>query len=326
MSYLKAYLESRTHYKSFLRLEFSHTTSSVYDDLARAITSDPDQILVDEHGLVWTLKDKKLGEFKFPRAPYTTTPLEVLKMVLANDLVLQQYMQVTEDTPRRLRVTVLRDEPLQTKLILADLNKDLVEAWRAVFSSVEQVSIHHGSIFDVECDAIVSPANSFGFMDGGLDLRISEKFGWQVQLMLQQLIQAKYHGELVVGMADIVETQYAKIPYLIAAPTMRVPMILGPSTVNVYLAMRAILLLIKHGSFYAAPIQSLVQTVAIPGLGTGVGQVPYDICARQMKQAIDEVLFDKFEFPASWHEAQTRHQQLYSDSPRDLQYHPDTQT
>ena len=29
-------------------------------------------------------------------------------------------------------------------------------------------------------DAIVSPANSFGFMDGGIDMVYSKRFGWQM--------------------------------------------------------------------------------------------------------------------------------------------------
>lgn len=29
--------------------------------------------------------------------------------------------------------------------------------------------MHEGSILDVEGDALVSPVNSFGFMDGGID-------------------------------------------------------------------------------------------------------------------------------------------------------------
>jgi hypothetical protein len=46
-------------------------------------------------------------------------------------------------------------------------------------------------------------------------------------------------GELVVGTADIVETGHAAIPFLIAAPTMRVPMVWHGST-NAYLAARAV--------------------------------------------------------------------------------------
>jgi O-acetyl-ADP-ribose deacetylase (regulator of RNase III) len=56
----------------------------------------------------------------------------------------------------------------------------------------------------------------------------------------------------------------------------------------------------------------------LSGMGTGVGRVPPEICARQMKQAVNDVLEDR-EFPRSWSDAQIRHQLLYSDSYRDLQ-------
>lgn len=320
MRHLKTHLSAARNYRSFFTEDFTHITIIVYQALELGIDSGADKIIAEGDRLVWTLKGEKLGEDTFQKTPQPIDYIGEIKNILSKDLILSQYLQIASETSGQLEITVLREQPMQTRLILADLNRDLVDTWRAVFSGVEQVAVHHGSIFDVDCDALVSPANSFGFMDGGLDLRISQVFGWHVQEKLQQLIQAKYHGELLVGMADMVETHNSKIPYLISAPTMRVPMILGPSTINVYLAMRAILVFIKHGFAGRTPMGSIVKTVAIPGLGTGVGQVPYDICARQMKTAIDEVLFDKFEFPASWHEAQTRHQHLYSDSPRDLQY------
>jgi len=100
-------------------------------------------------------------------------------------------------------------------------------------------------------------------------------------------------------------------------------MILG-DTVNPYLATRAVLLLVKHGTFdegalAGMPISDLVQTVAFPGLGTGVGQVPQEVCARQVRRAIEEVLLGDNEFPTSWSDAQERHQRLYGDRVRDLQ-------
>ncbi|MDP8229110.1 MAG: hypothetical protein P9M15_06625 [Candidatus Electryoneaceae bacterium] len=60
--------------------------------------------------------------------------------------------------------------------------------------------------------------------------------------------------------------------------------------------------------------------MAIPGMGTGVGQVPPEICARQMKAAIDDTLISRTSFPTSWIEAQIKHQLLYSDNAKDLQY------
>ena len=69
---------------------------------------------------------------------------------------------------------------------------------------------------------------------------------------LDALIFKHHHGELLVGTAEIVESGDKGIPFLIAAPTMRVPMIQG-ETVNAYLAARAVFLLIKHARFRAGP-------------------------------------------------------------------------
>lgn len=208
------------------------------------------------------------------------------------------------------------------KIILTAVEADLTEAWRNFCGDVADVEVHHGSIFDVQCDAVVSPANSFGFMDGGIDLLYSRRFGWQVQERLQKIIREHHGGELLVGAAEIVETD-AHIPFLIAAPTMRVPMILRDS-VNPYLAARAVLLLIKNGTFRDGQwkgqrVNEVVHSVAFPGLGTGVGQVGPAVCAHQVRTAIDDVLLETRDFPKTWAEAQSRHQQLYTDRVRDLQ-------
>jgi O-acetyl-ADP-ribose deacetylase (regulator of RNase III) len=87
-------------------------------------------------------------------------------------------------------------------------------------------------------DAIVSPANSFGFIDGGIDLAYSLRFGWSVQERLRQRLRPEHDGELPVGQAIIVPTDHADIPFVISAPTMRIPMDVS-TTVNAYLAFRA---------------------------------------------------------------------------------------
>jgi O-acetyl-ADP-ribose deacetylase (regulator of RNase III) len=206
------------------------------------------------------------------------------------------------------------------RLILAAVEQSLAEAWQEVMADLDWVRVYRGSIFEVDCDAMVSPANSYGFMDGGIDLLYSQHFGWGVEERLRQSIQDRHHGELLVGAAELVETGNLAHPYLIAASTMRVPMVLGPKTVNPFLATRAVLLLVKHGLFHSGelagkPIARTVQTIAFPGLGTGVGQVPAEICARQMRAAFDEVLLDKFRAPTSWAEAANRHQLLFMDQP-----------
>lgn len=209
------------------------------------------------------------------------------------------------------------------QIILTAREPELYAAWQHHCGELPNVTVHQGSILELQCDAIVSPANSFGFMDGGLDLLYSQHFGWQVQQQLQQQIHTYHHGELLVGCAEIVETDNLRIPYVIAAPTMRVPMILQNS-VNPYLAARAVLLLItqerfREGILAGERVADAVQTVAFPGLGTGVGKVAPHTCAHQVAAAINHVFNAANLFPQSWSDAQQHHQRLYTSFIRDLQ-------
>lgn len=207
------------------------------------------------------------------------------------------------------------------KIVLAAMENRLADAWEKAFANVANFGVHRGSIFDVACDAVVSPANSFGFMDGGIDALYVDRFGVDVQTRLRRLILDRHRGELLVGGAEAVETGDPAQPYLIAAPTMRVPMALGPETVTPYLATRAVLLLARHGTFATGErLSDRLRTIAFPGMGTGVGRVPAEICARQMRTAVDEFLLEGYRMPKSWAEASERHQRLYTDRPTRLQY------
>jgi O-acetyl-ADP-ribose deacetylase (regulator of RNase III) len=208
-------------------------------------------------------------------------------------------------------------------IILTSVEAGLADAWERFCGDLTFVTVHRGSIFDLSCDAVVSPANSFGFMDGGIDMLYTQHFGWHVQERLQEAIREGHYGEMLVGAAEIVETDNPDLPFLVAAPTMRVPTILRDS-VNPYLAARAALLLVKHGIFsqgtYAGEkIADYVGSIAFPGLGTGVGRVGPNTCARQVRAAIDAVVLGREVFPVSWVDAQHRHQGLYTDRVRDLQ-------
>lgn len=211
---------------------------------------------------------------------------------------------------------------MQIKLCAID--EPLAHAWEQYCGDLDFVSVEYGSILDVECDAVVSPANSFGFMDGGIDAVYMEHFGKDIQLAVRRQIYDFHAGELVVGTADIVETGNQNIPFLIAAPTMRVPMVVEKSP-NAYLAARAIFLLLKNGRFSSGELRGEaishhVQTIAIPGLGTGVGRIGFETCARQVREAINHVILEEYQMPKTWAEASERHQLLYTDEVENLQY------
>ncbi len=121
--------------------------------------------------------------------------------------------------------------------------QDLGDAWKNEFAEVQNLEIIEGDICQTDCNAIVSPANSFGYMDGGLDYALSEHFGWDLQEKLQREIQQLPKGELLIGKALVIATGDKQVHWLVSAPTMRVPMSFNiPTSINAYLAMKAILL------------------------------------------------------------------------------------
>ncbi len=173
------------------------------------------------------------------------------------------------------------------KLILRDKNPDLVEAWKLHFKGVPDVEANFGHIFEVAADALVSPANSFGFMNGGIDAVYSTRFGLGLQGDLQDRIVTEMDGEIPVGGAMLVEIKGDKqYKWLIAAPTMRVPMDIS-GTVNAYMAMRAVLRLVKKVN---AGDGDKIESVLCPGLGTAVGRLPVNIAAFQMREAYRVVM------------------------------------
>lgn len=50
-------------------------------------------------------------------------------------------------------------------LHLVDQNPAVVTAWQTSFANVEGVFIYHGDILSIAEDTIVSPTNSYGYMD-----------------------------------------------------------------------------------------------------------------------------------------------------------------
>jgi O-acetyl-ADP-ribose deacetylase (regulator of RNase III) len=164
----------------------------------------------------------------------------------------------------------------------------LCAAFQEHFSDLPNVQIVN-NYFEwlPEFDCMVSPANSFGMMDGGIDAAIVRFFGKSLMDRVQQQILEQYLGEQPVGTSLIVETGHPKHPFLAHTPTMRVPMSIVGTDIP-YVAMWAMLLAVRHHNQHA---QRTINTVACPGLGTGIGRVPYREAARLMALAYNNFLY-----------------------------------
>jgi O-acetyl-ADP-ribose deacetylase (regulator of RNase III) len=168
------------------------------------------------------------------------------------------------------------------KLILVDPNAGVCTAWQDYFKNLPDVEIVNSYFESLPAfDCMVSAANSFGLMDGGVDAPITRFFGDDLMFAVQKRVIEEYFGEQPVGTSMIVETGNTEHPYIAHTLTMRVPMVIT-HTDNVYLAMWAVLREVHRHNQTA---ERKIEIVACPGLGTATGHVPYREAARQMSLA-----------------------------------------
>jgi O-acetyl-ADP-ribose deacetylase (regulator of RNase III) len=177
------------------------------------------------------------------------------------------------------------------KVVLVDVNRAVTAAWEAAFADVPEVEIVRGSIVLRKTDAWVTPTNSLGRMDGGVDAVINRHFGGRIQALVQTEIGKRYGGTMPVGSATCVPTGGLRPRFLISTPTMVKSAEDVSDTLNVAMACAA--------AFQAVHVQNLaepgsIESVAIPGLGASTGRVPPRVCANLMWTAYE--LFREYVF------------------------------
>jgi O-acetyl-ADP-ribose deacetylase (regulator of RNase III) len=130
-------------------------------------------------------------------------------------------------------------------------------------------------------DCFVTAANSYGMMTAGIDAVLVEFFGQSLMDRIQLHIMDEFLGEQPVGTAFVISTGNNDYPFVVHAPTMRVPHGID-GTENVYSATWAALLAIhRHNLAH----DEKIATAAFPAMGTGFGCVSFDEAARQMATA-----------------------------------------
>lgn len=204
------------------------------------------------------------------------------------------------------------------KLILVDPKPALCDAFRERFQNLPNVEIVVGRFEQLPVfDCMVSAANSFGLMDGGVDYAITQYFGYDLQSRVQKRILGEFLGEQPVGTSIIVETNHPKHPYIAHTPTMRVPMDIA-RTDYVYLAMWAMLLAVHQHNLKS---EKKINVIACPGLGTATGHVSFRRAARLIALA-----YENFLNPPShidWHFAEQRQERIRLGGDMGLTFPPD---
>lgn len=111
------------------------------------------------------------------------------------------------------------------KLILVDPNAELCESWANAFQEFDNVEVVNDRFQSLlEFDCMVSAANSYGLMDGGVDLAIINFFGPELQTVVQEHIMEHYYGEQPVGTSFIARTINVNHRFVAHTPTMRILM------------------------------------------------------------------------------------------------------
>lgn len=179
------------------------------------------------------------------------------------------------------------------KLIFFDYNKHIVTEMANILKDIPQSRFIVSDVKtllskDLKIDIIISPANSFASMGGGIDRILRDMFPGvekkvQVEIKKMKLgVSSRGDPFLPVGECIIVPTGDDKCKYMASAPTMYLPRnIVG--TDNVYKAFLAVLN--KVDSIAKAEVN---VTIACCGLGTGIGGLSGTECATQIKKAYDE--------------------------------------
>ena len=135
-----------------------------------------------------------------------------------------------------------------------------------------KIIVEKGDLTQVTCDAIVNPANSYGYMGGGVAGAIKRIGGIEIEN------EAVSKGPIPVGKAVVTTAGSLPCKYVIHAPTMKQPaMRIGID--NVKLATKAALDL---------AIKLKLNSIAIPGMGTGVGGVEINIAAKAIVDIVKQ--------------------------------------
>ena len=197
------------------------------------------------------------------------------------------------------------------RLILCDINVDVVEALRSVFADCAAVEVRWSDLIQVEADAYAVPTDTYGQLSPRLSQSLYARFGMGLETRLVRAI-IMAGGQMDLGNALVVETEDAKSPYLLVTPTvsaLKSAPIIGNgieqtmetesdpsdtktihSDINLNSARDAMRALLVAAQETARAHPGTLHSLACPGLCTGHVWMPPEIAARQMRAAVDEYL------------------------------------
>lgn len=204
------------------------------------------------------------------------------------------------------------------KIYLCDFSTSMCNAWKKSLKEAdgyhENIEVFEGSFQDFmtthpDIDGIVSPANSYGLMDGGYDKSIIEWFGTETMQAVQTAIIKEWFGEQPVGSCLVVPvpTNVAYGQFILHTPTMRVPSIIEDPEV-VYHCTRSCVM---------AALKAEFNSIVVPAFGGCCGKVPHNMLADYMERAFYS--FEDTPKELNWHWAYKR-SSLGEYNPKEVTY------
>lgn len=146
-------------------------------------------------------------------------------------------------------------------------------------SIIPKIEVRKGSITTCQVNAIVNPANSFGYMGGGVAGVIKRVGGRIIE------DEAINQAPIQVGEAVLTSAGDLICHKVIHAPTMHNPAEKTDAH-KVFCATKAALELADNEGF---------KSIAIPGMGTGVGGLDKKEAAKIIVKAIKQTKFQNLE-------------------------------
>ena len=128
------------------------------------------------------------------------------------------------------------------KIYLCDVSTSMCKAWRKSFGEAEgfheNIEVFEGNFHDFmtthpDIDGIVSPANSYGLMDGGYDKAITEWFGTETMQAVQQAIIKEWSYCMAISanlMSERASLLPSSMPY--AIPLFSINIILNHENIS----------------------------------------------------------------------------------------------
>jgi len=164
------------------------------------------------------------------------------------------------------------------KVLIADNNRAVVTAVKQ-YDPTFDIAFGNPLAFDI--DAVVSPANTKGIMNGGFDAALRRFFGTVIEVRARRFLD---EYPLDVGQAAAIKTTHEKVKWLIIAPTVSIKGngFSGNDTVAYACGYNSVIAASRAGA----------TSLGMTGLGTGAGALDIRHAIKQQCDGIEDALYD----------------------------------